>query len=376
MKMKKIAISTIIIAATVTAAILPSFFAGTAAAEKAETDDGYVDVSLLTDEEILSELASFSPESINEINFINCETGACSASFETLCAVKSAFPEATLDCSFELFGVTVSSEEERIEFDGIEIGNEGVDTFREAIPLMNSCRYLLIADCGIDYELLSGLRDDFPEKNVVWRVHIFRGHTPVLTDITLLRTTRINDEDAQELKYCRDVKYVDVGHTESLTDISFVRYMPNLETLIIALTGVEDISAVAECRNLKFLELFGSKVSDLSALSGLINLEQLNMSDLPVTDISPLYGLTNLKRLRIKTVERKEMCPIPQEQLDTITRLLPDCEMMFEMGYVTYGGWRYIRRQDKDQYTTNWNDEYLALREQMKYDKTIGELIE
>lgn len=34
------------------------------------------------------------------------------------------------------------------------------------------------------------------------------------------------------MKYCEGVKYMDIGHNEYLTDLSFVSGMPNLEVMI------------------------------------------------------------------------------------------------------------------------------------------------
>ena len=51
-----------------------------------------------------------------------------------------------------------------------------------------------------------------------------------------------------DLKYCNDVKYLDIGHDDELTDISFIKYMPKLEiamlsTDIITTSGVEDVGS-------------------------------------------------------------------------------------------------------------------------------------
>ena len=107
---------------------------------------------------------------LEEINFIDSKTGICNVDINTLNTIRSVLPNIRLDCSFILFGQTVSSYSERIEYDTVEIGNEGLPEIREVLPYLTSCSYFLLADCGIDYELLSQLRDDFPEKNIVWRI--------------------------------------------------------------------------------------------------------------------------------------------------------------------------------------------------------------
>lgn len=324
-------------------------------------ENGILDLSDCTNEEIASIISGIDADKVLEVNLID-STGMSQVDLDTLDEISSAFPKARIKCSFELFGNIISSEDEVIEYDGVHIGNEGLSDIRAVLPYLTSCNYLLLADCDIDDELLAQLREDFPKKHIVWRIHTFNGKRACLTDITLFRTVAVNDNDAELLKYCNEVKYIDVGHTPLLSNISFVEYMPALEVLILVDTSVTDISVLSNCHNLEYLELFDTEIADLSPLAELENLQHLNIADMRnVTDISCLYNLTNLKRLRLNTSKNLDNYRIPREQIDTIARLLPDCDMQFGVGYALYNGWRF-------DCFDSWTDRYRLLREQMQYD--------
>ena len=75
-----------------------------------------------------------------------------------------------------------------------------------------------------------------------------------------------------------------------------------------------------------------------------------------VTDITPLYGLKKLKLLD------GAMNEIPQEQIDEITELMPDCRMTVA-GIDTHEiGWR-------KEYNGKYYDWYLEVREIFGYGR-------
>ena len=98
--------------------------------------------------------------------------------------------------------------------------------------------------------------------------------------------------------------------------------MPELETLIIAMTAIKDISALANCPKLNYLEFQTSCACDLRPLSGLTELKDLNICyDFALRDIRPLYGL-DLDRLWIGC-----LTPIPSEQIAEYQSLHPNCKI-------------------------------------------------
>lgn len=324
-----------------------------------------LDLSNITPEqtdELLTVLPMLSQ--LHEINFVSPE-GVCAFSIEDIVQldrIKATVPEVKLRVSFELFGQTVTSEDTRIEYYLVPIGNEGVETVRAVLPYLTACEYLLMDGCEVDNEVMAQLRDDFLEIKVVWRVWLIepRYDSPkylrcasFLTDTKRIRTVNINDSNSYVLKYCTETKYVDFGHNTAISDFSFLGYMPELEVAIIALTSCNDISVLANCPELEYLEIYRTEVTDLSPLASCTKLKHLNISRMNIDDITCLYGL-ELERLRCVVTD------VPKEQLEEYARLHPNCEMLLEGWAPHENGWRYDKNNEKV-------PRYKLLQEQMEY---------
>lgn len=301
---------------------------------------------------------------LKQINFVS-EDGVCVFAVEDISVLdefRAQLPEVDFRVSFELFGQTVTSEDERIEYYLVPIGNEGVEQVRAVLPYLSSCQYLLMDGCDVDNEVMAQLRDDFPQTKVVWRVWLVKPQynsprlmrlASFLTDTHRIRTVAVTDKTCDVLKYCTETKYVDFGHNFEISDFSFLAYMPKLEAAIIGLTYCDDISMLVNCPELEYLEVYGSKVTDLSPLAACTKLKHLNISRMDIDDITCLYDL-ELERLRCVDTD------VPKEQLEEYARLHPDCQMLLE-GYAPHlNGWRY----DED---GNKVPRYALLQEQMEY---------
>jgi len=103
------------------------------------------------------------------------------------------------------------------------------------------------------------------------------------------------DSYAYNLRYCEEMVCLDVGHM-TLTDISFVEFMPNLKYFILAWTEVQYIEPIRTCKNLVFLELDNSCIRDISPLVDCTALEDLNLGA-TYCDITPLKEMTWLKNV-------------------------------------------------------------------------------
>ena len=307
---------------------------------------------------------------LREINFVDSE-GNCVYTADTVSAldpIRAAYPEISLRLSFALFGQTVSSESERIEFYRVPIGNEGMVQLRAVAPYLRSCQYLLVDGCGVDDAVMAQFREDFPELGVVWRIWFIEEYYAsrlmtlkgsVMSDAERVRIRTVNDSNCEKLGYCTETKYIDLGHNFYLSDFSFLAHMPKLEVCIIALTSLHDLTPLENCPELEYLEVFTSSVTDLSPLAKCTKLKHLNISNLKqVSDLSCLYGL-ELERLRAGNTM------IPKEQIEEYARLHPDCEMMIQGGDPTEFGWRYYPNGQQV-------PRYALLREQMKYDEDLA----
>ena len=134
------------------------------------------------------------------------------------------------------------------------------------------------------------------------------------------------------LKYCEDIISMDVGHM-SLTELEFLRYMPNLKYLDVSLNHLLDISPLAECKSLVFLTMFLNSIDmDYSPLKELTALEDLNIGG-NSGDISPILEMKHLKNLWIVFHGN--------EEYQMAQRELPDTHI----GYYHYKvdeGWRRL----------------------------------
>ena len=208
---------------------------------------------------------------------------------------------------------------------------------------------------------MAQLREDYAGRvKVVWRVHF--GRFSDLTDTKIIHAVApeqgafLNDKMCEVLKYCTETEYIDLGH-DPLTSIEFCRYMPKLKLAILSYNNISDLSPLENCPDLYMLEMFCcSKLSDLSPLANCENLELLNFAFTAVTDITPLYGL---KKLWLLDGARND---IPQEQIDTLAELLPDCKMTFEGNDIHQMGWRKVE-------PNKYYDWYVEVREIFGYDR-------
>lgn len=327
------------------------------AGEELRNDASVIDLSgegfsqeILRDAETVGELFP----AVSQVNLLR-EDGSCAWTLEELAALRAALPEnIQLKCAFSLFGQELSWDMEEIIYEKAGLANDDLDTVRMALPLLSGCKRFVLDNCGPSYEELAKLRDEFPDKGIVWRVHFYADS--ILTDATVLWAVHIRDENCHVLDYCRDLEYIDLGHDEWLTDISFTANMPKLKVLIIGITGVEDLSPLENCPELEYLEIFRTNVKDLSPLASCTKLEHLNISLIRANDLSPLYGLTELKRLwGINDYY------ISDEQKQEIARRLPDCEIVFREGDdLTAFGWRILP-------DGSYAERYALLREQIGY---------
>ena len=106
---------------------------------------------------------------------------------------------------------------------------------------------------------------------------------------------QLPDNYAYNLRYCEDMVCLDVGHM-TLTDISFVEFMPKLKYLILAWTEVQYIEPIRSCKNLVFLELDNSCIRDVSPLVDCTALEDLNLGN-TFCDVTPILEMSWLKNV-------------------------------------------------------------------------------
>ena len=252
--------------------------------------------------------------------------------------LKQAYPNVEFIWDFILCGVTVNSSAVEIDLSNIQM--ESVDEVENSLKYFNKLEKVVMCKCGISNEDMDALWKRNPEVRFVWSV-LF-GSARVRTDTIdfmpwKLGYTRdgkgpMNDHDAKNLKYLVDVVVMDLGHN-SLHDLSFLYYMPNMEYLLLCECYASDITPLASLKKLKYLELFQNSVTDLSPLAECTALEDVNLCYNPFQDITPLLGL-NLKNIWISG------WMLPKDQLQLLHDSFPDAKIVDNSARSTAKGWR------------------------------------
>ncbi len=250
-----------------------------------------------------------------------------------------------VDYTVTAFDRTFSLADEVVNFNKVKL-QDRLDELKALLPYLCNVKRLDMENCGLSNEVLAELRDAYPTPKIVWRIYCGSFYT-CRTDSIMIRFSnpiderRLTDKTVDPIKYCNEVRYLDLGHNK-FTRTDFLANMPDLEVVIIAVGPIEDISAIANCPKLEYCEFLSAKITDISALANCTQLEHLNISLNGIADISPLYGLKKLKRLWISRN------PIPQEQIDHIRELLPDCVINTTTENPTGEGWRYLSDRTKE----------------------------
>lgn len=261
-----------------------------------------------------------------------------SLSIEDVALLQDAAPRITFHYSFSLFGKTVSTTDEEILFKNQPIGNEGESEIRRALPILDGCQRFVLDNCKIDSEILAKIREDFRDgPKVVWRVYFGVGNRySVLTDTDTIRAVyNVTDDTCAPMKYCEDVKYMDIGHNEYLTDLSFVGHMPNIEVLIASGCAAAELTGFENCKKLTWLELAScGKLKNIESLAGCESLAYLNICYTKVADLMPLETLPLKRFVYLKP-------KVSAEDQETFAAIHNDCRTVF-YGYSNpWTPWRY-----------------------------------
>lgn len=137
--------------------------------------------------------------------------------------------------------------------------------------------------------------EDFREgPKVVWRVYfgVDKRYNLLTDEDTLRAVYNVTDDTCGPMKYCEGVKYMDIGHNEYLTDLSFVSGMPDLEVMIASGSAVTELVGFENCKKLVWLELASClKLKNIDSLAGCESLQYLNICYTKVTSYEALDGL-------------------------------------------------------------------------------------
>ena len=271
-------------------------------------------------------------------------------------SLMDQLPDIRFHYTFNFFGTALSTADETVELKNVSIGNAGEADIRAALDILPHCTYFKLDNCGVDYDILASIRDDYPNTKVVWRVD-FGGQYSILTDAETMRTVYgVYNSHADILKYCTSLKYIDMGHNPDLTDISFIEYMPDLEIVILSGASMTDLDAFANHKKLEWLELANCyALNDISALESCDNLRFLNIAFAKVADLTPIENLPLERFLYLNP-------KIDWETRKTFEENHPDCWVRFTGSDPYSLGWRY------NDIGITMFDYYLKIRDIFDYD--------
>ena len=348
-----------------------------------DTDTESVDLSSATAAE--AEAAAYKLAMLPGLKSINLGAEGNGFTWSDIARLRQILPETVFKYAFKLYGVDCNLSDTTINLFRVSVPDDGrlVD---EVMGYMPQLTYVDMDGCGLQPKRLEEINLNHPNAKVVFRVFFGDNYTARTDAERILasmasRGGMLNNDNVQGLYYCHDVKYLDLGHNTSLSNIGFVAQMPKLEVAILSMCNIPDASPLANCTNLEYLEIANTYISDLRPLSGLTNLRHLNVAgigyDQPydgseriqLKDITPLYNLTGLERLWIGAYN-----PVPAEQVQEMQRRAPNCEIDLSVYEDPVGGrWRYI---DLANYIDTWVDtyhpRYEKLREQFgNYEYTV-----
>lgn len=291
-------------------------------------------------------------------------TLSSSLSFEDVDTLQSAVPHIRFHYTFPLLGRTVSTGDAEIIYKNLNCGDSEEAEIRKALKILDHTSRFVLDNCGFSNETLAQLREDFRGgPKVIWRVWFgTEGRYSTLTDDDTIRAVyNVTDDTCGPMKYLEDVKYMDLGHNEYLTDFSFVGFMPELEVLIGSGSAVKDLSGIENCKKLTWLELASChKLENIEPLAGCDGLKYLNISYTKVKDLAPLDGL---KLERFVYLSPKAST----KEQNTFLTIHPkaECITVFYGYSQPYGyGWRY----DDNGKTMFWYYKDV-IREVFEYDK-------
>ena len=259
---------------------------------------------------------------------------------EEIHKLQLAYPDVCFVWSFTLCGVEVSTQDTIVDLSNIPM--ESTQAVESALPYFNNLERVIMCDCGISNEEMDALGKRNPETRFVWTVSIgplVRLRTDATYFMPYQYQANLNDSHTANLKYCIDLTCIDLGHMD-VSDVSFLKYMPHMKYLLIAISPVSDISALAGLQELEYAELFYSNIRDYTPLLSCPNLKDLNISYATPPDCSVLAQLTQLETLYIK-----EWKPIPY--IDELRAALPNTKIVYlsyESPSSTADGWRKLPR--------------------------------
>ena len=319
--------------------------------------DETLDLSDVVIDETLEDKLSVMPN-IKEVNIYNQDL-----TNEQKILLKEKFPNITFKCKVDILDQNVDYNVETLDLSYKNI--EDIDGFKRTLSLLPNLKKIDLSYSNLSNEELGNLRLALPNVRIDWVVHL--GKWSVRTDavafsvlITQYDYKRMTSNDIQVLKYCTELKTLDLGH-QAIEDISVIgAYLQDLRILILADNKIKDISPIANLKHLHYLELFMNDITDSTPLASCTELVDLNISfNYRFSDISGILNLPKLERLWLISDR------ISSDSYKLIRETYPNVVLVTTGTGSTGSGWRTHERYYTmiDMYRNNYISDVF-----LKYD--------
>ncbi|WP_045217042.1 leucine-rich repeat domain-containing protein [Desulfonatronovibrio magnus] len=122
-----------------------------------------------------------------------------------------------------------------------------------------------------------------------------------------LWNNNISDSSLSDLSKLESLTFLHLGSNISISDVSALGNLLNLQELHLSFNNISNISALTNLASLHTLNLWGNNISDISALSSLENLHSIQLGDNNIVDISALAQLASLHSLYLRGNDIREI---------------------------------------------------------------------
>jgi Leucine-rich repeat (LRR) protein len=208
--------------------------------------------------------------------------------------------------------------------------------FSDKLVLFPKLTRLDMCGTGPSNEEMAAMRERYPAIKFIWYIQIY--HWTLRTDIKGFSTgqrrefpdgagwydgskfnySRFHSEGFENLKYCTDLIALDVGHCGNIGDVEFLRYLPQLKYLDIALCDLKDISVLSNLPDLVYLQMMYNYIADVSPLANCTKLRFVNASNNVLLAADAFLQMPNLERLWINC------SGLSDEQISELVQKLPN----------------------------------------------------
>ena len=316
------------------------------AAAPAQAGEAADDTLVLSDESAEEILALAERSELRHID------AAASTEYDALLRLRELLPDCEIRWEYEFQGVRYPS-------DITELKVTNLTGLEDALRYLPALTDVDLLEAGAKLEDLDRFDELRPDVFWLWEF-TFQGWQKIRTDIRVYsslngyQTSRSLDYYYPIIKYCKHLRALDLGHN-SITDITPIGELRELEVLILADNFITDASPLAKLHELVFLELFMNYgIEDYCFLNELTKLKDLNLCY--CRTLEHLDFLENMPELEFAMFKRTAVSP---EEFAQWQERLPDARLVLADGDIesSGSGWRLTGRNKQVRTAfTHWRD--------------------